>query len=48
MGDVIREWMQSPDNLTKVFFVFNIGLIITNFLIAMGALILVLRLLGYL
>ncbi len=48
MGDVIKEWAQSPDNLTKVFFAFNIGLILTNFIIAIGALILVFSILGYL
>lgn len=47
MGDVIKEWMRNPDNLTKAYFAFNIGLIMTNILIAVGALIFVLKILGY-
>jgi hypothetical protein len=47
MGDVIKEWVLDPDNRTKVYLAFNIGLILTNFLIAVGALIFVLKILGY-
>jgi|GEM_PF-2607717 len=47
MDDVVKEWMHDPDNQTKVFFAFNIGLILTNILIAVGAMVFVLRILGY-
>jgi hypothetical protein len=47
MGDVIKEWMMHPDNRTKVYFAFNIGLILVNILISVGALILVLKILEY-
>ena len=47
MADTIKEWMRHPDNLTKVYFAFNIGLILTNILIAVGALVFVLVILGY-
>jgi hypothetical protein len=47
MGDVIKEWMLDPDNRTKVYLAFNVGLILTNILIAVGALILVLRVIGF-
>lgn len=47
MGDIIKEWMMDPDNRTKVYLAFNIGLILTNILISVGALILVLKVLEY-
>ncbi len=47
MGDVIKEWMENPDNRAKVFLTVNIGMILVNFLIAVGALVFVLRLLEY-
>jgi hypothetical protein len=47
MGDIIKEWMLDPDNRTKVFLAFNVGLILTNLLIAVGALVFVLKILGY-
>lgn len=47
MGDVIEEWMNDPDNRAKVFLTFNIGIILTNFLITLGAMIFVLKILGY-
>ncbi len=47
MGDIITEWMMDPDNRTKVYFAFNIGLILVNILISVGALILVLKILEY-
>jgi hypothetical protein len=47
MGDVILEWMRDPENRTKVFLAVNIGMILTNFLIAVGALVFILKILGY-
>ena len=47
MGDVIKEWMENPDNRVNVFLAVNIGMILVNFLVAVGALVFVLRLLEY-
>ncbi|MEE8401467.1 MAG: hypothetical protein V3R86_04880 [Candidatus Hydrothermarchaeaceae archaeon] len=47
MGDVIKEWIRNPDNRTKVFLALNMGVILTNFLISFGALIFVLKVIGY-
>jgi hypothetical protein len=45
MGDPLREWMEKPENRTKIYYAFNIGIIITNLLIALGAIIFVLKIL---
>lgn len=47
MGDLIKKWMLNPDNRTKVYLAFNVGLILTNILIAVGALVFVLVIIGH-
>lgn len=47
MGDVIMDWMENPENMTRVYLAINVGMIVSNILIAGGALVFVLKILEF-
>ena len=41
-----KEFLKNPDKMTKIYLAINIGLILSNILIAIGAIIFILIIMG--